>query len=293
MKKKNNYQIPNTNLNINEEIKLSQNSNSQRRTINYSNFDKQETEDLSLNSSFIDLNKKNIDDVLPRNRLKLSNELEKKIAKLPKFTISETGKNERINSTKYLHYSDYEPLKLYSIPFFFWTIGFLFFCLDLLFIINMFMCINKNNFIDGFCGKNIFEYIVLIIIFLVGGSFFIVARYETITIDKQKGLMTLTKFYLIGCKNSVLEIPIESINTIFPTRLLIKKSSEMTKNCLCKIGITFNGIITVYTFKTVCSYFIIKDIIKIRAYLYKKIQTFESVETELNGLESYIDVIQK
>lgn len=289
MKNKKNYSIPDTNLNINNEI----NNNSQRKTINYSLFKSQETEDLSLNNSFVDINKKNIDDVLPRNRLKLSNELEKKISKLPKFTISENGKNDRINSTKYLKYSDYEPLKLHSIPFFFWTIGILFFCLDLLFIINMFLCIDKKNFIDGFCGKKFIEYFVLIVIFLVGGSFFIVARYETITIDKQKGLMTLTKFYLLGCKNSVLEIPIENINTIFPTRLLIKKSSEMTKNCLCKIGITFNGIITVYTFKTVCSYFIIKDIIKIRAYLYKKIQTYESVETELNGYESYIDVIQK
>jgi hypothetical protein len=289
MKNKKNYSIPDTNLNINNEI----NNNSQRKTINYSLFKSQETEDLSLNNSFVDINKKNIDDVLPRNRLKFSNELEKKISKLPKFTISENGKNDRINSTKYLKYSDYEPLKLHSIPFFFWTIGILFFCLDLLFIINMFLCIDKKNFIDGFCGKKFIEYFVLIVIFLVGGSFFIVARYETITIDKQKGLMTLTKFYLLGCKNSVLEIPIENINTIFPTRLLIKKSSEMTKNCLCKIGITFNGIITVYTFKTVCSYFIIKDIIKIRAYLYKKIQTYESVETELNGYESYIDVIQK
>ena len=288
MKNKNKYSIPDTNLNINNEI-----NNSQRKTINYSLFKSQETEDLSLNNSFVDINKKNIDDVLPRNRLKFSNDLEKKISKLPKFTISENGKNDRINSTKYLKYSDYEPLKLHSIPFFFWTIGILFFCLDLLFIINMFLCIDKKNFIDGFCGKKFIEYFVLIVIFLVGGSFFIVARYETITIDKQKGLMTLTKFYLLGCKNSVLEIPIENINTIFPTRLLIKKSSEMTKNCLCKIGITFNGIITVYTFKTVCSYFIIKDIIKIRAYLYKKIQTYESVETELNGYESYIDVIQK
>ena len=288
MKNKNKFSIPDTNLNINNEI-----NNSQRKTINYSLFKSQETEDLSLNNSFVDINKKNIDDVLPRNRLKFSNELEKKISKLPKFTISENGKNDRINSTKCLKYSDYEPLKLHSIPFFFWTIGILFFCLDLLFIINMFLCIDKKNFIDGFCGKKFIEYFVLIVIFLVGGSFFIVARYETITIDKQKGLMTLTKFYLLGCKNSVLEIPIENINTIFPTRLLIKKSSEMTKNCLCKIGITFNGIITVYTFKTVCSYFIIKDIIKIRAYLYKKIQTYESVETELNGYESYIDVIQK
>ena len=288
MKNKNKFSIPDTNLNINNEI-----NNSQRKTINYSLFKSQETEDLSFNNSFVDINKKNIDDVLPRNRLKLSNELEKKISKLPKFTISENGKNDRINSTKYLKYSDYEPLKLHSIPFFFWTVGFLFFCLDLLFIINMFLFINKKNFIDGFCGKKFIEYFILIVIFLVGGSFFIVARYETITIDKQKGLMTLTKFYLLGCKNSVLEIPIENINTIFPTRLLIKKSSEMTKNCLCKIGITFNGIITVYTFKTVCSYFIIKDIIKIRAYLYKKIQTYESVETELNGYESYIDVIQK
>jgi hypothetical protein len=288
MKKKVKFSIPDTNLNINNEI-----NNSQRKTINYSLFKSQETEDLSFNNSFVDINKKNIDDVLPRNRLKFSNELEKKISKLPKFTISENGKNDRINSTKYLKYSDYEPLKLHSIPFFFWTIGILFFCLDLLFIINMFLCIDKKNFIDGFCGKKFIEYFVLIVIFLVGGSFFIVARYETITIDKQKGLMTLTKFYLLGCKNSVLEIPIENINTIFPTRLLIKKSSEMTKNCLCKIGITFNGIITVYTFKTVCSYFIIKDIIKIRAYLYKKIQTYESVETELNGYESYIDVIQK
>ena len=286
--KKVKFSIPDTNLNINNEI-----NNLQRKTIDYSLFKSQETEDLSFNNSFVDINKKNIDVVLPRNRLKLSNELEKKISKLPKFTISENGKNDRINSTKYLKYSDYAPLKLYSIPFFFWTVGFLFFCLDLLFIINMFLCINKKNFIDGFCGKKFIEYFILIVIFLVGGSFFIVARYETITIDKQKGLMTLTKFYLIGCKNSVLEIPIENINTIFPTRLLIKKSSEMTKNCLCKIGITFNGIITVYTFKTVCSYFIIKDIIKIRAYLYKKIQTYESVETELNGYESYIDVIQK
>ena len=74
MKNKKNYSIPDTNLNINNEI----NNNSQRKTINYSLFKSQETEDLSLNNSFVDINKKNIDDVLPRNRLKLSNELEKK-----------------------------------------------------------------------------------------------------------------------------------------------------------------------------------------------------------------------
>ena len=119
--KKVKFSIPDTNLNINNEI-----NNLQRKTIDYSLFKSQETEDLSFNNSFVDINKKNIDDVLPRNRLKLSNELEKKISKLPKFTISENGKNDRINSTKYLKYSDYAPLKLHSIPFFFWTVEFLF-----------------------------------------------------------------------------------------------------------------------------------------------------------------------
>ena len=224
------------------------------------------------------------------NRIRLSFEQEKKIQKLPSFTVGE-AKRDRINSARYLDISEYKPFTLYNFPLFFWMIGLLFIAGDILLISNIILKKKNKHFIDGFYGKYFWEYIVIIVIFLIGFSFFCVAKYESITIDKTKGLMTLSKFELIYCKKKTLIIPLEQINSIFPVRVQ-SYNTPSSYTCLNKIGITFNNTSTIYLFKTICSYFIIKDVIKIRAYLYRKIQPYDTVQEELYGTQVDNAVLQ-
>ena len=217
------------------------------------------------------------------NRTRLSLEQEKKLQKLPSFTVGE-AKRDRIDSAKYLDFSEYKPLTIYNFPFFFWMVGLAFILSDVLLIVNMILKKKDNNFINGFYGKNLWEYFILFIIFLIGFSFFCVAKYESITIDKTKGLMTLKKFELLYCKIKELIIPLDQINSVFPVRVQ-SPNTPLSYTCLNKIGITFNHTSTIYLFKTICAYFVIKDVIKIRAYLYRKIQPYETVKEELFGTE--------
>ena len=224
------------------------------------------------------------------NRIRLSFEQEKKIQKLPSFTVGE-AKRDRINSARYLNINEYKPFTLYNFPLFFWMVGLLFIAGDILLICNIILKKKNKHFIDGFYGKNFWEYIVIIVIFLIGFSFFCVAKYESITIDKTKGLMTLTKFELLYCKKKQLIIPLEQINSIFPVRVQAYNTPS-SYTCLNKIGITFNNTSTIYLFKTICAYFIIKDVIKIRAYLYRKIQPYDTVKEELFGTEVDNNILQ-
>ena len=90
-----------------------------------------------------------------------------------------------------------------------------------------------------------------------------------------------------------MEIDIRSINAIFPVRVQTVRSSSMEKSCLTEIGITFNNTNTTYIFKTVFRYFTIKTIIKIRTFLYKRLQSYETVSRELDGTSTYINVLQE
>ena len=67
----------------------------------------------------------------------------------------------------------------------------------------------------------------------------------------------------------------------------------MRRSCLTHIGITFNNSDTVYIFKTLFRYFTIKNVIKLRTFIYKRLQTYDMVARELDGTVSYINVLQE
>ena len=237
----------------------------------------------------------NINDISEiHSKTNLSLEQERIIQKLPTFRIGkEKIHDEVINSDKYLDFKEYEPLIIRNPPLFFWFIGICFLSFDIVLIINIILGHNKNNFISGFTGRSVWEYLIIIIIFLFGISFFIYAEYESIHIDLIKGEIKLFKYDNLTCSFNVLNIDINNINSIFPSKVETARSSSMRRSCLTQIGITFNNNNTVYFFRTLFRYFTIKNVIKIRTFLYKRLQSYEMVERELDGTISYINVLQE
>ena len=237
----------------------------------------------------------NINDISEiRNKTNLSIDQERIIQKLPTFRLgNEKIHDEVINSDKYLEYKEYKPLIIRNPPLFFWFIGLCFISFDILIIINIILYQFKKNFISGFIGKYAWEFIIIVIILLFGISFFIYSEYESINIDLMKGKLTLYKYNTLTCSFNVLEIQVNSINSIFPAKVETPRSSSMRRSCLTQIGITFNNSNTVYLFRTLFRYFTIKNVIKLRTFLYKRLQSYDMVSRELEGTISYINVLQE
>ena len=237
----------------------------------------------------------NINDIFEiRSKTNLSLEQERIIQKLPTFRLgNEKIHDEIINSDKYLDYKEYQPLIIRNPPLFFWFLGICFLTFDTVLIINIILGHNKKNFVSGFTGRTFWEYLIIIIIFLFGVSFFIYAEYESIHIDLIKGIMILYKYDNLTCSFNQLKIDINNINSIFPAKVETARSSSMRRSCLTQIGVTFNNNNTVYFFRTLFRYFTIKNVIKLRTFLYKRLQSYEMVERELEGTVSYINVLQE
>ena len=229
-----------------------------------------------------------------RSRTNLSLEQERIIQKLPTFRLGNKKiHDDVINSDKYLDYKEYKPLIIRNPPLFFWFLGISFLSFDVLLIINIILSKSDKNFISGFLGKYAWEFIIIIVIFLFGVSFFIYAEYESINIDLMKGIITLYKYDSLSCSFNVLEIEISTINAIFPAKVQTQRTSSMRRSCLTQIGITFNNTNTVYIFKTLFRYYTIKNIIKMRTFLYKRLQSYDMVSRELDGTVSYINILQE
>ena len=105
--------------------------------------------------------------------------------------------------------------------------------------------------------------------------------------------MILYKYDNLTCSFNQLKIDINNINSIFPAKVETARSSSMRRSCLTQIGVTFNNNNTVYFFRTLFRYFTIKNVIKLRTFLYKRLQSYEMVERELEGTVSYINVLQE
>ena len=252
----------------------------------------EEEQNNELINREIPININNISEI--RSKTNLSIEQERIIQKLPTFRIGdEKIHDEIINSDKYLEYKEYKPLIIRNPPLFFWFIGICFLSFDIVLVINIILGHKKKNFISGFTGRSFLEYLIVVIIFLFGISFFIYAEYESIHIDLIKGVMTLFKYDNLTCSFNVLNIDINNINSIFPSKVETARSSSMRRSCLTQIGVTFNNNNTVYCFRTLFRYFTIKNVIKIRTFLYKRLQSYEMVERELDGTVSYINVLQE
>ena len=226
-------------------------------------------------------------------RTNLSIDQERIIQKLPSFRVGDRKLNDEvINSDKYLNYKEYKPLIIRNPPIFFWFLGLVFIGFGFTLIINILLYKYKKNFIKGFVGHYAWEYIILVVIFIFGTSFFFYAEYESIEIDKMKGVIKLYKYDTLSCKLKFFEIEIKNINSIFPVRVKTQRSSSMERSCLTQIGITFNNTNTTYIFKTLFRYFTIKTVIKLRTFLYKRLQSYDSVSRELDGTLTYINVLQ-
>lgn len=218
---------------------------------------------------------------------------DKIIQKLPTFYAGDRKINDpRIDSDKYLDYKEYEPFKLSNFPLFFWFLGVVFIGFAITLIINIILHKYEKNFFDGFIGKYFWEYIVLLFIFGFGITFFFVAQYESIVINKLKGIMILSRFDLFKCGFTNLEIQIKNVNSIFPVSVQSARNTSMTRSCLTQIGITYDNSNTVFIFKSFFSYFTIKNVVKLRAFLYQHIQSFEDVKKELDGMSTQVNVIQ-
>ena len=236
----------------------------------------------------------NINDITDiSSRVNLSVDQERIINKLPSFRVGDRKiHDEHINSDKYLNLKEYKTLKIRNPPIFFWFLGFVFIGFGFILIINMTLYKYNKNFFVGFIGHYAWEFLLLAIIFIFGLSFFFYSQYESIHVNKMNGTITLYKYDPFGCKFNDLVIQIKDINAIFPVRVLTDRRSSMERSCLTEIGITFNNTNTVYLFKTFFRYFTIKNVIKLRTFLYKKLQSYEMVERELDGTSTYINVLQ-
>ena len=227
-------------------------------------------------------------------KINLSIDQERIIQKLPSFRIGDRKiHDDVINSDKYLNLKEYKPLFIRNPPIFFWFLGLSFIGFGFSLIINILLYKYKKNFFNGFIGHYVWEYFILIIIFIFGLSFFFYSEYESIEVDKMKGVIKFYKYDTLSCKFNVFEIEIKNINSIFPVKVQAARRSSMERSCLTQIGITFNNTNTIYIFKTFFRYFTIKTVIKLRTFLYKRLQSYDSVSRELEGTLTYINVLQE
>jgi len=228
------------------------------------------------------------------SRVNLSIDQERIIQKLPSFSKGDRKiHDEVINSDKYLNYKEYKPFIIRNPPLFFWFLGICFIGFGFVIIINIILAKYNKNFMSGFIGHYAWEYIIIVITFIFGSSFFFYSEYESIEIDKIKGVIKLYKYDTLTCKFNMLEIQIKNINSIFPVRVQAARRTSMERSCLTQIGITFNNSNTIYIFKTIFRYFTIKTIIKLRTFLFKRLQSYDSVSRELDGTTTYINVLQE
>jgi hypothetical protein len=213
--------------------------------------DKVSVQDNYSQNSYDEQNTEFINQEIPVNinpkfdrtgRINLSLEQERIIQKLPSFSTGYNKEREDIiNSQKYINQKDYKPLIIRNPPIFFWLLGLIFISFGISIIINMILYRYHKNFLVAFHGKTVWEFIILIIIFIFGISFFIYSQYESIEVDKMKGIIKLYKFDIISCSSKIFVIQINCLNSIFPVRVQTLRNSGMERTCLTEIGITFDN----------------------------------------------------
>jgi hypothetical protein len=176
---------------------------------------------------------------------------------------------------------------LRRIPFFFWLIGLAFLTIAILLTYNVIAGKDpKKRLFNSFVGNAVWEYIIIVFVYIIGISMFVVAKYETIRIEKNNNIMILSKFYLFCCKAKTFTINLSTIDSIFPVN--VQQTGNSARNtCLYKIGIRYNQRESLFILKSFFKYFIIKDVMRLRYIILNQSSTFKSVETELKGTISY------
>jgi hypothetical protein len=111
------------------------------------------------------------------------NKKEREQISLNDISIDSNNKTNinQINTENY----NYKKIKLRNLPYFFWLLGLAFIAAGLIISYNMIEANNPNKrLFNAFLGKSAWEYIVLVFIFIIGLSLFVVAKYEMIILDR-------------------------------------------------------------------------------------------------------------
>jgi hypothetical protein len=81
---------------------------------------------------------------------------------------------------------NYNKVTIRSLPYFFWFIGAWFLSGGFVLLYNMIVGDNpEKKLFNLFNGKQAWEYVVVACLLVIGFSMFIVARYESITLDRK------------------------------------------------------------------------------------------------------------
>ena len=98
--------------------------------------------------------------------------------------------------------------------------------------------------------------------------------------------MTFTKLYPLCCKTEKVSIRLNTINSIFAVHL--GAVTNTNNSSLYQVGVRFNQTEQIYVLKSLWRHFIIKDIIRLRDYVFEKHYTYEMIEEELRQNLSYM-----
>lgn len=96
------------------------------------------------------------------------------------------------------------------------------------------------------------------------------------------------RYYLFCISSDKLVIRISDIVSIFPIR--IGTVTTTTNSSLYKVGIRYNNNRTVYILKSLFKYFIIKDVIRLRSYLFDKHYSYHEIMDEIRVNMSNLNI---
>lgn len=172
-----------------------------------------------------------------------------------------------------------ETLILRSFPIFFWIIGLGCITFSTILLANIIIGYfgdESNLIFRSFYEGYFWQYLVISLIYILGISMFVVAKYEKIYINKTKNLIRFHKLFLLTCKNYSIDMRVSDIESIFLYKTGM--STTTSTSVVFKIGFRFNDERkSIYLFKSVFEGVVIGEIIKLKSFLYGFEETYESV----------------
>jgi hypothetical protein len=146
---------------------------------------------------------------------------------------------------------------------------------------------SKKFIFDSFNEGKWWQYFIVICIFIFGITFFVVAKYETLVMNKEIDNCTITKSYFLFCKSVSISFNISDIESVYAFKT--GKVSNTTNSVIYKIGVKFKyeeKSSTIYIFKSLCEKFVIDDVKSIKEFIYESFEDYDNIKEEIrNGID--------
>ncbi len=196
-------------------------------------------------------------------------EISTKLKSNPEMILSIESKFEAdLQLTKEMKQN--QSLTMRNIPIVYWGIGVLLTIFGLLFMVNMILYKNDYTpFLKILYKSEWWEILILILFILIGFSLFLTANYEKITIDKYNQTVIFSKYHLIFCRKFLIQFRISDIIDVFPYKLGYR--TVFHGSYIYKTGFRLRNskkINMIYMFKSVFQWETIRNVLKIKNYLY-------------------------